>query len=217
RPGPRGRGGAPPPEPRGAGPLARRLRPRSGPAAAGARAPEPRSPGRRDAAGGCRSRGGGRGAGREAAAAPVTAPAQLETFVQRRDERWRALETLLDAAEREAELGPQRLMELVRLYRLSCSDLNRLRTLTANPDLLGRVNRIVARGYRTIYQHRMRRWPRLEGKRWLGRDMPDTVRREGRFVLASAVATLLRAALGFPAGGVHPGPRARPARAPRSV
>ena len=134
----------------------------------------------------------------------MTAPAELETFVQRRDERWRALETLLDGAEREAELGPERLMELVRLYRLSCSDLNRLRTLTANPDLLGRVNRIVARGYRTIYQHRMRRWPRLELRRWLGRDMPDTVRREWRFVLASALALLLGAALGFTAVARNP-------------
>ena len=134
----------------------------------------------------------------------MTAPAELESFVQRRDERWRALETLLDGAEREAELGPERLMELVRLYRLSCSDLNRLRTLTANPDLLGRVNRIVARGYRTIYQHRMRRWPRLALRRWLGREMPDTVRREWRFVLASALALLLGAALGFTAVAQNP-------------
>ena len=53
----------------------------------------------------------------------------VEEFVAEREERWHGLETLLERAEDspESDLGREGLLELVRLYRLSCSDLNRLR------------------------------------------------------------------------------------------
>jgi len=129
----------------------------------------------------------------------VSAPGDLEGFVREREERWRALEALLDTAEATGELGPDRLLELVRLYRLACSDLNRLRTLTANPDLLERVNRVVSRGYRTIYQHRARHWPKAALRRWFGRDMPQAVWAERAPLAAAALALLLGSAVGFAA------------------
>src|SRR5436190_24190109 len=81
-------------------------------------------------------------------------PMDLDAFLADRQPRWDRLEALLDAAEAspEWELGCDRLLELVRLYRLSCTDLNRLRSLTANPSLLGRVNQLVGRAYRFVYR-----------------------------------------------------------------
>src|SRR5258707_296214 len=64
----------------------------------------------------------------------------VERWAWEREDRWRRLAELLDVADRapERELGPAGMRELLRLYRLVSSDLNRARSLTANPDLLGR-------------------------------------------------------------------------------
>jgi uncharacterized membrane protein SpoIIM required for sporulation len=130
----------------------------------------------------------------------------IEHFVAEREQRWHALEALLDRAEEspEADLGREGLLELVRLYRLSCSDLNRLRSLTANPQLLGRVNQLVGRGYRFVYRHQAGR-PRLPAIRdFLLRDVPATFRLEKRWVLSAALSLLVGAAVGFAAVVAEP-------------
>jgi uncharacterized membrane protein SpoIIM required for sporulation len=130
----------------------------------------------------------------------------VEDFVREREPRWQGLEGLLERAEEspESDFGPERLLELVRLYRLSCSDLNQLRSLTANPQLLGRLNQLVGRGYRFVYQHQNVR-PGLKAvRRFLLRDVPATFRAEYRWVLSAALALLVGAAVGFGAVVVEP-------------
>lgn len=130
----------------------------------------------------------------------------IEQFVAERVQRWRSLEALLDRAEEspESELGRERLLEMVRLYRLSCSDLNRLRSLTANPQLLGRLNQLVGRGYRFVYRHQPGRPRLLALRQFFLRDVPATFRKEQRFVLAAALILLAGVAAGFAAVVVEP-------------
>ena len=130
----------------------------------------------------------------------------IDAFTAEREPRWRRLEDLLDVADElpEWEFGKARVLELVRVYRLTCTDLNRLRSITANPELLGRVNQLVGRAYRYIYRSQPRR-PGLDAvKQFLFHDVPRTFRREERFILSAAVALLLGAALGFAGVLVNP-------------
>lgn len=129
----------------------------------------------------------------------------VEKFVAEREQRWESLDELLQRAEDSPpwELGRERLLELVRLYRLACSDLNRLRSLTANPQLLDRLNQLVGRGYRFVYSQARR--PRLGALRqFFLRDVPATFRLERRWVLSAALSLTLGAVVGFAAVVVEP-------------
>jgi len=130
----------------------------------------------------------------------------VEHFVREREQRWNGLEVLLDRAEEspEWELGPERLLEMVRLYRLSCADLNQLRSLTANPQLIDRLNQLVGRGYRFVYQHQEGPPGVAAIRRFLLRDVPATFRDERRWVLAAALALAVGMAVGFSAVVVDP-------------
>ena len=128
----------------------------------------------------------------------------IEVFVGQHEPRWSELEALLDRAAEVPRLTPAELQDLVRLYRLACSDLNQLRGITANPDLLGRLNQLVGRGYRWVYQHRSRRWKRGWPKRFFFVDAPATARAERRSLVVAAVALLLGAAVGAAAVAKDP-------------
>ncbi|MBA3709188.1 MAG: stage II sporulation protein M [Planctomycetes bacterium] len=125
----------------------------------------------------------------------------IETFISTRQQRWRDLEQMLDRFNDgpDGRIGRARVLELVRLYRLACSDLNQARTYTANPELLGRLNQLVGRAYRVVYQEPPGR--RVAGaiRRFLFEDAPLTFRREARWVLAAAGMLLLGAIVGFAA------------------
>jgi uncharacterized membrane protein SpoIIM required for sporulation len=129
----------------------------------------------------------------------------VEEFIAEREQRWKSLEALLEMAEDSPafELGRERLLELVRLYRLSCTDLNRLRSLTANPQLLDRLNQLVGRGYRFVYSQAGRpRWGAV--RQFFLRDVPATFQKEKRWVLSAALALCVGAAVGFGAVAVEP-------------
>ena len=125
----------------------------------------------------------------------------IEGFVAARRPRWRELEQLLaviaDAPARQ--LGRDTILELVRLYRLACSDLNQARTYTANPELLGQLNQLVGRAYRVVYgqagQERGGRWAAL--RRFLVEEAPASFRSERRWVLGAALALVLGAVSGL--------------------
>jgi len=123
----------------------------------------------------------------------------IDSFIQEGKPRWEQLEALVDAAEERPlrELGRERLLALVRLYRSACSDLNRLRSLTADPALLGRVNQLVGRAYRFIYRSQPRGPAAGAVRRFLLEEVPAAFRAEQRWVLSAAAALLLGAALGF--------------------
>lgn len=130
----------------------------------------------------------------------------VERFIEERQDRWRRLEELLARVERspERELGPEGMRELLRLYRLTSSDLNQARSLTADPELLDRLNALAGRGYRFIY--RRRRGGGLRGSlaRFLGMEVPEAFRREAAAVAIAAAAFLLGALYGAIAVAARP-------------
>jgi len=123
----------------------------------------------------------------------------LERFIEERRPRWSRLAALLDEVERAGEpaLGRERLQELLLLYRSACTDLNRARTLTANPDLLEGLNQLIGRAYRFVYRGRRSRRPDLA--RFFLREIPDAFRRRRGWLVLGAAALLAGAALGFAA------------------
>jgi len=129
-------------------------------------------------------------------------PFAVERFVRECSGRWRRLEELLDLADRtsEAALGPELIRELVRLYRLAASDLSAARSLTADPELLGRLNALYSRGYRFVYSARGSR--RSGGlarplRHFFAVELPAAYQREARAVAAAAAAMLLGVLLGL--------------------
>jgi uncharacterized membrane protein SpoIIM required for sporulation len=129
----------------------------------------------------------------------------LALFVSQRRPHWDRLTELLDQAQ-ESALTPALLQELLSLYRSASSDLNRARSMTANPELLGSLNQMVGRAYRIIYRGRPRTPISLAALRdFFLRDVPSTFRREERVIRIAALAFILGAALGMAAVVADPG------------
>jgi len=123
----------------------------------------------------------------------------VERFVRERRGRWSRFEALLQATEHlpDHEMGAARLLELVRLYRQTCSDLNEARSGTANAALLARLNGLAGRGYRIVYRRSPGRRFAEEARRFFATGAPAAFRRERGSVLAAAGAFLLGALVGF--------------------
>jgi uncharacterized membrane protein SpoIIM required for sporulation len=75
----------------------------------------------------------------------------IERFLADRRPVWDSLQKLLDRAD-DIQLSRPEMHELVELYRRTCSDLNRARSYTANPEVLGHLNQLTGRAYRLIYR-----------------------------------------------------------------
>ncbi|MEA2560996.1 MAG: hypothetical protein QOH06_2500 [Acidobacteriota bacterium] len=122
----------------------------------------------------------------------------IDRFVEERKDRWRRLEEVLGRAENstEQELGPEGMRELLRLYRLASSDLNQARSLTADPELLERLNALAGRGYRFIYRSRRQGGTLGRLRRFLGVEIPKAYRQEAWSVATAAAALLLGALFG---------------------
>ena len=116
----------------------------------------------------------------------------IDSFIVRRQDRWRDLERLIDEAEaiREADIPLPKIQEIVRLYRQVCSDLNQARSYTANPELLDRLNRITGRAYRFIYRGGRAEGFRAAAKRLVLSEIPAAFRREQRVVLFALLAMI---------------------------
>ena len=122
----------------------------------------------------------------------------IDRFVDERKDRWRRLEEVLQRAENttEQELGPEGMRELLRLYRLASSDLNQARSLTADPELLERLNALTGRGYRFIYRSRREGGALARLRHFLGFEVPEAYRQEAWSVGMAAAALLLGALFG---------------------
>ncbi|MDP9122706.1 MAG: stage II sporulation protein M [Acidobacteriota bacterium] len=134
----------------------------------------------------------------------------IESWARAREERWRRLGELLDRSERspERELGASGMRELLSLYRTVSSDLNQARSLTANPEILGRLNSLAGLGYRFIYRARRDRGGEVllrRTLRLLGEEIPAAFRQEARAVAVAAAALLLGALLGAGVVLLRPG------------
>lgn len=111
----------------------------------------------------------------------------IDRFLTERRPVWDQLDQLLDRADR-VELSRDETQELVSLYRRTCSDLNRARSHTANPEILGHLNQLTGRAYRFIYRagHETRVWPAFV--KLVTREIPSAFRRERLAVLIAASA-----------------------------
>ena len=125
----------------------------------------------------------------------------IERFLEEGRPRWKRLSALLDVAESspEWELGPERIQELVRLYRRASSDLNEARSVTANPEILGHLNQLTGRAYRFVYGSARRQAIKPSLWRFLTRDVPATFRQESRYVLLTAAVLMAGAVFGYAA------------------
>lgn len=122
----------------------------------------------------------------------------IETFIRERRATWKRLEELLDLADSlsERELGHARVLEIVTLYRQASADLNRARSYTANPELIGRLNQLTGRAYRFVYRYGHQRSVGNAFRRLVLTEIPATFRREWRFIAAAAFTMALGAAVG---------------------
>jgi uncharacterized membrane protein SpoIIM required for sporulation len=127
----------------------------------------------------------------------------IERFLSDRRPVWEALDVLLVRAE-EVELSRGEMQELVELYRRTCSDLNRARSQTANPEILGYLNQLTGRAYRFIYRagHETEAWPAFV--RLITREIPAAFRRERLAIAAAAAAFLFGTLFGSMAVLVDP-------------
>jgi uncharacterized membrane protein SpoIIM required for sporulation len=137
----------------------------------------------------------------------------IEHFITTRTPVWQQLDDLLGRAELAPdELSHSELQGLVELYRRACSDLNLVRSHTANPEVLGRLNQLTGRAYRFVYQAGHDK-PVLTGFRHLiATEIPATFRRERMAVAAAAAAFVIGILTGVLAIMINPanGPRLIP-------
>jgi uncharacterized membrane protein SpoIIM required for sporulation len=127
----------------------------------------------------------------------------IETFLADRRPVWDSLDSLLVRAE-GVELSRGETQELVELYRRTCSDLNRARSQTANPEILGHLNQLTGRAYRFIYRagHETAAWPAFV--RLITREIPAAFRRERLSIGIAAAAFLLGTLFGSMAVLIDP-------------
>jgi uncharacterized membrane protein SpoIIM required for sporulation len=127
----------------------------------------------------------------------------IERFLAERRPVWDDLNTVLEKAER-VELSRDEMHQLVELYRRTCSDLNRARSYTANPEVIGHLNQLTGRAYRYIYRaaHETPIWGTFV--KLVTREIPSAFRRERAAVLFAAAAFLAGALFGAMAVLIDP-------------
>jgi len=116
----------------------------------------------------------------------------IESWISERTPVWQQLDALLRRIE-DSSTGASReeLHELVELYRRTATDLNRARSHTANPELLGYLNQLTGRAYRYIYRaaHETPVLPAFA--KLVTREIPSAFRRERVAVAIAAAAFVL--------------------------
>jgi len=123
----------------------------------------------------------------------------IDVFIRARTQRWQELEERLDQLPNSSlrNHGREQLMRILHLYRLTSSDLNQARSLTTNPELLERLNQLVGRAYRIIYQAAPARATRRSILAFFTQDAPAACRRQARWVAICACTMALGALLGL--------------------
>ncbi len=117
----------------------------------------------------------------------------IERFLADRRPMWDELDALLNRAD-EVELSRAEMHELVQMYRRTCSDLNRARSYTANPEILGELNQLTGRAYRYIYRAGQATPVWSTFVRLVTREIPAAFRRE-RVAIAVAAGAFLAGTL----------------------
>jgi uncharacterized membrane protein SpoIIM required for sporulation len=135
----------------------------------------------------------------------------IERFIADRRPVWQQLDDLLVRAE-STEVTRDELQQLVALYRRTCSDLNRARSYTANPDVLGYLNQLTGRAYRFIYQAAHDVPVHRAFATLITKEIPAAFRRERMAIAVAAASMILGTLFGALAVIVDPanGPRLIP-------
>jgi len=115
----------------------------------------------------------------------------IERFIAERTPVWQRLDDLLRDVESAQHPSREQLHELVELYRRTASDLNRARSHTANPELLGYLNQLTGRAYRTIYSAGHETRIGAAFAKLVAHEIPAAFRRERIAVLVAASIFLL--------------------------
>ncbi len=125
----------------------------------------------------------------------------IDRFLSERRAGWDRLERLLDLAEHTSpqNLGHERVQELLSLYRRASSDLNQARSITANVEVIGRLNQLTGRGYRYVYRGGRSRLTLRAILRFATDEVPRTFRRERVHVLVSMATFALGIVFGLAA------------------
>jgi len=129
----------------------------------------------------------------------------IEAFIAERRPVWQHLDDVLKRAEMAGDtLSRTDLHELVELYRRTCSDLNRVQSNTANPEILGYLNQLTGRAYRFVYRaaHDTPVWASF--RRLIATEIPATFRRERLAVIAAASTMMLGVLFGAAAVLINP-------------
>ncbi|NTX03510.1 stage II sporulation protein M [Myxococcus sp. CA051A] len=117
----------------------------------------------------------------------------LPAFVASHRGSWDSLEALL-TRQREGTLTLEELRTLDTLYRRAASDLAHAQTFYPGTDAHRFLNQLCARAYAAIYQPPRERWASVRA--FFRREFPQTLRRELRYVGASAALFILGLLLG---------------------
>lgn len=121
-----------------------------------------------------------------------------------RREEWERLTALADRFDRKGKtsLTANELLEYASLYRRAVSDLARARTRKAHPETIDYLNRLLGRVHLQIYTTRSSRGDAI--REYFARGFPEAIRRNARWVTASALFLLLPAAAAWLAVEAHP-------------
>jgi uncharacterized membrane protein SpoIIM required for sporulation len=117
----------------------------------------------------------------------------LPAFVAKRRPDWDALQALL-GRQKAGALKLEELRTLDSLYRRAASDLAHTQTFYPGTDAHRFLNQLCGQAYAAIYQPPRERWPAVRD--FFRKDFPVTLRRELRFVGASAALFCLGLLLG---------------------
>src|SRR5262245_1392847 len=121
----------------------------------------------------------------------------LETLIESRRPVWDRLDRIVSDVYRR---GVRRVSNadvhlMIYLYREVSGDLARLRVLQADPQLIARVNRLVARAHGQIYRGTERRSFSVAG--FFLKRYPQLVRETWRFTFASFLVSIAFAGIGY--------------------
>jgi len=118
----------------------------------------------------------------------------LDHFVEREQGFWRELEGFLRRIDDRPEMGFS-LGEAQRfhyLFQRASSDLAKIQTFSAEPEMRAYLENLVARSYSHVHEERSQRKSTV--RRWFGVTFPATFRRHYRAFWLAVFATVLGAA-----------------------
>jgi uncharacterized membrane protein SpoIIM required for sporulation len=121
----------------------------------------------------------------------------LEVWLTEHRPSWQRLEEIVDRLQQR---GPRRipaqdLCELTERYQAACAELAQLRALSADPSIVGPLNRLVTRVHGQIYRGGPRRSWRLS--RFFLVQYPRLFRQTWKFTLASFLLSVVSAGMAY--------------------